>query len=91
MPLIERVTTITGESIKEPKNLITKVGTPICEIIDQCGGYREDRPIGKLIIGGPMMGNSQHTDNIVVDKMTSSILCLPQAEINVQEPLNCLR
>ena len=41
LPLVERITTITGDAIKEPKNLITKVGTPICEIIDQCGGFKD--------------------------------------------------
>lgn len=48
MPLVERITTITGSCIKEPKNLITKVGTLVSEIIEQCGGFKEDKKIGKI-------------------------------------------
>ena len=40
MPLIERITTVTGSCIKKPANLITKVGTPVSEIIEQCGGFK---------------------------------------------------
>ena len=56
LPLIERITTVTGSCIKEPANLITKIGTVVSEIIDQCGGFKEDVKVGKFIMGGPMMG-----------------------------------
>ena len=55
MPLVERITTVTGSCIKEPKNLITKVGTLVSEIIEQCGGFKEDKTVSKVIMGGPMM------------------------------------
>ena len=42
LPLIERITTVTGSCIKEPANLITKVGTVVSEIIEQCGGFKEE-------------------------------------------------
>lgn len=91
MPLVERITTITGNCIQEPKNLITKVGTLFSEIIDQCGGFREDKKLGKVIMGGPMMGIAQHTTNIPTNKGTSGILCLDEMESKTPKPKNCLR
>lgn len=91
MPLVERITTITGSCIQEPKNLITKVGTLFSEIIEECGGFKKDKEIGKVIMGGPMMGIAQHTINIPTNKGTSGILCLDKAEATTPKPKNCLR
>lgn len=91
MPLIERITTVTGSCIKNPKNLITKVGTLVSEIIDQCGGFKEDKTVGKVIMGGPMMGIAQYTIDIPTNKGTSGILCLDEEESKTPKPQNCLR
>ena len=56
MPLIQRVVTITGKSIREPKNLLTRMGTPVSALIAAAGGLPEDT--GKVINGGPMMGRA---------------------------------
>ena len=42
MPLVERVTTVTGELIKKPGNFIVKIGTNVKELIDYCGGVTSD-------------------------------------------------
>lgn len=91
MPLIERITTVTGSCIKQPANLITKVGTVVSEIIEQCGGFKEDAKVGKIIMGGPMMGMAQYTTNIVTNKGSSGILCISEEEAKIEEPSNCLR
>ncbi len=91
MPLIERITTVTGSCINEPKNLITKVGTIVSEIIDQCGGFKENKNVGKVIMGGPMMGIAQYTIDIPTNKGTSGILCLDENESRTPKPQNCLR
>ncbi len=91
MPLIERITTVTGSCIKEPKNLITKVGTIVSEIIYQCGGFKENKNVGKVIMGGPMMGIAQYTIDIPTNKGTSGILCLDESESRTPKPQNCLR
>lgn len=91
MPLIERVTTVTGSCIGEPKNLITKVGTLVSEIIEQCGGFKEDKKLGKVIMGGPMMGIAQYTIDIPTNKGTSGILCLDEEESRTPKPQNCIR
>ncbi|MEO0072920.1 MAG: electron transport complex subunit RsxC [candidate division WOR-3 bacterium] len=78
-PLIERVVTVTGNGIKEPKNLWVRIGTPVYELIEFCGGYT-DEP-GKLILGGPMTGVAQYTDDIPVLKGTSGIIVFKKSEL----------
>lgn len=89
MPLIERIATITGSAITNPKNLIIKIGTPFNEIIDQCGGYKGE--VGKLIMGGPMMGLAQFTDTVPAIKGTSGILVLNKKDATLPEPQACIR
>ena len=89
MPLVERIATITGGGVAEPKNLLIKVGTPFNEIIEQCGGYTGE--IGKLIMGGPMMGLAQFTDEIPSIKGTSGILVLTKKEAKLPAASNCIR
>lgn len=89
MPLVERICTVTGKGIAQPKNFLIKTGTDIREIIEQCGGY-QGVP-GKLIMGGPMMGIAAHTDQLPSTKTTSGILVLSPEEARTPEPENCMR
>ena len=77
IPLYQRVVTVTGPGVVEPKNLLVRLGTPFKDVIEFCGGYKEDA--SKLIMGGPMMGIAQHTDEVPVIKGTSGILVLTEA------------
>lgn len=89
-PLIERVVTITGEGIKEPKNLMVRIGTKLSELIDECGGFKDDT--AKVIAGGPMMGFAVSTLDIPVTKGTSGILVMTEAEIRHSEKFGpCMR
>ncbi|MGM5484293.1 MAG: electron transport complex subunit RsxC [Nanobdellota archaeon] len=79
-PLIERIVTVTG-AVKEPKNLLVRIGTPAKEVIRYCGGY-SDNP-AKIIFGGPMMGHALPDDDFPVIKCASGLLAqdgLPQEE-----------
>lgn len=87
-PLVERVTTVTG-AVREPKNLRVRIGTPFSELIAFCGGYL-DSP-GKLIMGGPMMGIAQFTDEVPVVKGTSGIVVQRGAEVDILPPQPCIR
>ena len=89
MPVVERVVTVTGSAIKQPKNLMVKIGTSFEEIIEQCGGFSEDP--GKIVSGGPMMGIAQYTTNVPVIKGTSGILVLNKKDAERPEPVNCIR
>ena len=89
LPLIDRVTTVTGGAIAEPKNLLLRIGTTFAEAIDLCGGFKE-APV-KLIMGGPMMGMAQCKTDVPIIKGTSGILALGAADVNAGEERPCIR
>ncbi len=89
MPLIERIVTVTGQGVNNPKNLVVKIGTPFREVIEQCGGLRGKT--GKVIAGGPMMGITQFSLDVPVVKGTSGILVLTEDEARLSGPTNCIR
>ena len=87
-PLIERIVTVTGPGVREPKNLRVRIGTPFKNLVDFCGGYTESA--AKLISGGPMMGISQVTDEVPVIKGTSGILVLDEKAASLQTEQPCI-
>lgn len=89
MPVIQRVVTVTGSAVKNPKNLYVRIGTLFSDIIEQCGGLSEEP--GKIISGGPMMGIAQFTAEVPVIKGTSGILILNKKDAKVEEPQNCIK
>jgi electron transport complex protein RnfC len=89
MPLIKRIVTVTGGAVREPKNLEVKIGTTFADVLSQCGGLVENT--AKLIMGGPMMGIAQYTDEIPVIKGCSGILALTKEEIDEYPPGPCIR
>jgi len=88
-PLIERVLTVTGSGVKNPQNMLVKIGTLFSEVIDQCGGVNGQ--VGKVIMGGPMMGLAQYTADVPVIKGTSGILVLSKEEAKTFEVRPCIR
>ena len=88
-PLMERVVTVTGEGIYNPKNMIIRIGTPVNEVIDYCGGIKDDTKM--VIMGGPMMGAAQFSLDVPVIKGTSGILALIKDDVVFGEPQTCLR
>ncbi|GAQ25866.1 electron transport complex subunit RsxC [Tepidanaerobacter syntrophicus] len=88
MPLIERITTVTGSGINEPSNLLIRIGTPLIDIIEQCGGFKGTP--GKVLMGGPMMGLAQSTLDVPAIKGTSGILVLEKSDVKLFEPSTCI-
>lgn len=89
LPLIERVTTVTGAAIAEPKNLLLRVGDTFRNAIAMCGGFKEE-PM-KVIAGGPMMGMAQANIDAPIMKGTSGILALTEADVNPGVERPCIR
>ena len=89
IPLIERVTTVSGDAIKEPKNLLLRIGTSFKEAIDYCGGFSKTPE--KIIMGGPMMGFAQFTLEVPIMKGVSGILGLSSEVVNSGEEGPCIR
>lgn len=77
-PLIRRVVTVSGDCIKNPKNLLIPLGTSFADVIEYCGGFTKEP--AKIISGGPMMGMAQWDLNTPVVKGTSAILALSEAD-----------
>ncbi|MCF8368116.1 MAG: electron transport complex subunit RsxC [Bacteroidales bacterium] len=88
-PLIERVVTITGKSVKNPGNFMVRIGTPVAELVEAAGGLPEDT--GKVIGGGPMMGKALNSLEVPVVKGTSGILIMPESEAARYTVQNCIR
>jgi len=88
-PLYERVVTITGSCVSNPKNILTRIGTPIKDLISFCGDLIEDT--AKIIIGGPMMGVAQYTQDVPVIKSTTGIILMNEREVRDTEELFCIR
>jgi electron transport complex protein RnfC len=88
-PLYERVVTVTGSILSEPKNILCRIGTPIKELIDFCGKLKEEP--AKIIIGGPMMGIAQFTDMVPVIKSTTGVIVLSKKESKALDEDFCIR
>ena len=73
-PVNSRVVTITGDGIKEPKNLLVLAGTDMSELVDAAGGLKAK--IAKAISGGPMMGFALYDLHVPCTKTTSAFLFL---------------
>lgn len=88
-PLIERVVTVTGKSVKKPGNYLCRIGTPVSKLIEAAGGVPEDT--AKIIGGGPMMGRAMANIDSPVMKGTSGILLINEKEGQRQLSRNCIR
>ncbi|WP_455102890.1 electron transport complex subunit RsxC [Phocaeicola abscessus] len=88
-PLFERVVTVTGKSLADPSNFLTRIGTPMSQLIEAAGGVPEDT--GKIISGGPMMGKAVVTDEVPVTKGSSGILLIREKESRRAQEEPCIR
>jgi electron transport complex protein RnfC len=89
-PLIERIVTVTGNGIRKPRNLLAQIGTPIANLVDQCGGYAPGA--ARLVLGGPMMGYALASDSNPVIKAANCILVLTEDDIRPPQPeMPCIR
>lgn len=87
-PLISRVTTVTGDGVREPCNVLARIGTTLEDIIAVAGGYTERA--AALIIGGPMTGKSISTDRCPLVKASNCVLVLSEVPATGTE-MPCIR
>ncbi len=88
-PLYERIVTVTGSGVSEPKNMRARIGRPISGLVEFCGGTNGDP--AKVILGGPMMGLCQSLLDVPVIKGTNGVLVLQRSEVKITEPGPCIR
>lgn len=88
-PATTRIVTVTGDAVAHPKNIKVPLGTSVRELIDLCGGFKE-QPV-KILSGGPMMGISMRSIDVPVVKGTSGILALTAKSAMLKPITPCLR
>ncbi len=88
-PLIRRAVTVSGSGIKEPKNLVVDIGTPVKDLVEYCGGLSDGA--AKVIIGGPMMGVAVTSLDIPVVKATSGVIALSRDELTEMDYQPCIK
>jgi len=88
-PLVERVATVTGPGIRTPKNLLIRIGTPLAFMVEQCEGLNGEP--AKIIMGGPMMGQTQLSLDIPAIRGTSGLLIFRKEDLPKQEAGPCIR
>ena len=89
IPLVEKLITVDGSAVKEPKNVIVAVGTPMIDVFNFCGGFKEEPK--KVLYGGPMMGVSVPTLDSPVLKNTNAIIALNKKDAVLPEPTQCIK
>ena len=89
MPVVNKVVTVSGSGIVEPKNIECPIGTPISALFDACGGLKDGTY--KLVMGGPMMGMAQYTTDVTVGKGTGAMLAFCENEEQTVENPQCIR
>lgn len=88
-PLFERIVTVSGKMLENPSNYLTRLGTPMSQLIEAAGGLPEDT--GKVIGGGPMMGKALANVEVPICKGSSGVLLLDKKEARRSEPQPCIR
>lgn len=89
-PLISRIVTITGGAVAEPKNLEAPIGTLASDMLRFCGA--DPVAIARLLVGGPMMGQSMPNAQVPLVKGANGLLALTAAEIaGLPETTSCIR
>lgn len=89
MPLVEKVVTVDGGAVKEPKNVIVAIGTPIGEVFDFCGGFTCEPE--KVIYGGPMMGIAVPDLTVPVLKQTNALVAFNKKETKTAKTTACIK
>ena len=89
MPLVSKRITVDGSAISQPKNVIAPVGTLISDIVEFCGGFKEEPK--KVLMGGPMMGTALYTLDYPIIKQNNGLIFMNEKEADDIKPSDCIR
>lgn len=89
-PLVSRITTVTGDAVKQQQNYEVALGTPMEHLLS-LSGYEQSKA-SRLIMGGPMMGFTVETEQAPIVKTTNCILAPSVKELPPPPPAQaCIR
>ena len=89
MPLVEKCVTVDGSAVNEPKNLTVPIGTPVSDLVDACGGFKE--PPRKALYGGPMMGIALSDLHSPILKQTNAVIFMGEKEATPPPVTPCIK
>ena len=89
LPVTKRYLTVTGDAVNFPQNMYVRVGSSVKELIQVSDGYAEDADETLVILGGPMMGTSMTSDDVIVSKTTTSVIILKNVEYKEEQCVRC--
>jgi electron transport complex protein RnfC len=89
IPAIFNIVTVTGEAVKNPKNMRIRMGMSFRELVEECEGFSEEP--SKVISGGPMMGMTIPSLDVPAVAGASGILALTEKQAVLPEELGCIR
>lgn len=88
VPLVSKRMTVDGDAVQEPKNIVAPIGALINDVIDFCGGYKEEPK--KILMGGPMMGRAVPSDSMPIVKANNAILAFSKEQAYIPEETACI-
>lgn len=88
MPLVEKCITVDGSAVKEPKNMIVPVGASLKDVFESAGGLKEE--VGKVLMGGPMMGIAVYSLDTPVLKNNNAILAFDKKDSKLPKTTACI-
>jgi electron transport complex protein RnfC len=89
-PLVSRIVTVSGSAINQPANLEVPLGALAEELVQHCGGYKQEAK--RQLLGGPMMGTSLPHLQVPIVKGSNGVLALGADEMRLQpSPQACIR
>lgn len=88
MPLVEKCVTVDGSAVKEPKNVIAPIGTPLSALLEFCSGFKSEP--AKVLYGGPMMGIAVPSLDEPVLKNTNAVIAMDANEAKPPKTTPCI-
>lgn len=89
MPLVKKCVTVDGPAVRSPKNVVAPIGTPVGELFEFCGGFKEEAE--KILLGGPMMGIAVSDLKMPVLKTTNAVLAFGSKDAKIPGETACIR
>ena len=84
-PLMERLFTVSGDAVAEPRTMSVRIGTSCTELLEAAGGIKPDTEVKKVLFGGPMMGVPLTTLDIPVCKNNNALTVLSEDQVEIAE------
>ena len=88
-PLMNRIITVTGDAVNDPRNFYVRIGMNYKDLIEEAGGFKTEPE--KVVSGGPMMGFALFDLNVPTTKTASALLCLTKDDVSDMKPTACIK